>query len=327
MRLATALSVLAAGSALAATEEQIHTNFTAAAGGSIVVDVDFGSIEVTTNAAPVVSVDVWRKITRKTQAKEKQFLADNPVTFTQEQNTVTIRSKHREGMTGWLESFSGRRNRNEAKYVLHVPPQFNARLGTSGGGIVVSDLAGKINADTSGGALWFARVQGPLQGDTSGGGIQVSECEGTISMNTSGGGIDVSSGAGSFKGETSGGPIAVRAFKGPVAVDTSGGGITVENVTGKVLGSTSGGSIEAVLPLPVAQDVRLTTSGGGITVRVPPTAAFNLDAETTGGSVRCELAVTVQGTVKLDRLKGPVNGGGPTIYLETSGGDVRVQKD
>jgi hypothetical protein len=36
--------------------------------------------------------------------------------------------------------------------------------------------------------------------------------------------------------------------------------------------------------------------------------------------------VTVQGELERNRLKGSVNGGGPVLRLETSGGGVHVQK-
>jgi DUF4097 and DUF4098 domain-containing protein YvlB len=93
-----------------------------------------------------------------------------------------------------------------------------------------------------------------------------------------------------------------------------------------VKGDTSGGSIHAVLLAPLPGDVSLSTSGGGVTVKVPAEAAFNLDAESSGGGVYCDLPVTTQGKLKSDRLKGPVNGGGPILRLKTSGGGIQVQK-
>ena len=63
-----------------------------------------------------------------------------------------------------------------------------------------------------------------------------------------------------------------------------------------------------------------------MTVKVPADAAFNLDAEASGGGVHCDLPVTVQGKREHDELKGTVNGGGPVVHLETSGGGVHVEK-
>ena len=324
MKLTLLLLTLTSCAALAATEESTNKTFQVQPGGKLVVDVDFGSIDVTTNSTAAVAVSVWRKVTRGSAEDEQKYLSENPVVFVQDGNTVTVRahSKTKEKFH-W---FNGSQNRNEAKYIIQVPAQFNAQLNTSGGGIAASDVTGEVKADTSGGELRFARLHGPLNGDTSGGGIRVTDCEGQIKIDTSGGGIEVTGGSGTLNGDTSGGSITVKTFKGPASVDTSGGGITIENVAGKIKGDTSGGSIHAVLLSPIPGDVSLSTSGGGITVKVSANAAFNLDAEASGGGVHCDLPVTVQGKREHGELKGTVNGGGPVVHLETSGGGVHVQK-
>jgi hypothetical protein len=127
MKLTSTLLLISSLAALAATEEQLNQRLTAQPEGKLVVEVDFGSIDVTTHAAGEVVVDVWRKITRKDQADEEEFLKDHPVSFSQDGSTVTVRCR-RKGVGGW--SSSGR-SRNEAKYMVKVPAQFSAQLRTS----------------------------------------------------------------------------------------------------------------------------------------------------------------------------------------------------
>jgi len=311
--------------AFAATEENLNKTFTATSGGTLVVEVNVGSIDVTTNATDEVAVEVWRKVSRKNKAEEAEYLREHPVEFSQDGNTVTVRCRRSdEKQRGWFNWGGG--NRNEAKYTIRVPAQFSTKLNTAGGCINVNDLTGEVKANTSGGGLKFARIHGPLNGNTSGGGIRVSDTEGEIKIGTSGGGIEVTGGSGSLKGNTSGGPVTVKTFSGPVSVSTSGGGIIIENATGKVEGNTSGGGINVTLASTVKEEIKLSTSGGGVTVKVPEGAAFNLDASTSGGGVTCDLPVTVQGKIERNRLKGPVNGGGPDVYLRTSGGGIHVKK-
>jgi len=307
---------------MAATEEKLNKRFTVQPEGRLVVDVAFGSIDVTTNGTGEVVVDVWRRITRRNKADEEKFLQDHPVTISQDDNTVTVLC-HRKGARRW--SWGGR-SRLEAEYTITVPADFNARLKTSGGSIAVSDVAGEVKANTSGGSLRFARLRASLDGDTSGGGIHMADCEGKLKIHTSGGGIDVSGGAGSLDGHTSGGSVKVKGFRGDARVGTSGGSLTIENVLGQVKGSTSGGSVSAVLPSPLPGNVELSTSGGSVTVVVPTDAAFDLDAATSAGRVTSDLPVTVVGTVARDRLKGTVNGGGKSVVLRTSSGSIRVKK-
>src|SRR5512137_2124245 len=91
MRLTLLLLFIGSVAAQAATEERIDQRFQVQPGGTVVVDVDFGSIDVSTKATSEVVVEVWRKIGRRKKADEEAFLRENPVAFTQEGNTVTIR--------------------------------------------------------------------------------------------------------------------------------------------------------------------------------------------------------------------------------------------
>ena len=296
-----ALFLLSAVAAWAATEEKLNHRFSAQPGGAVVVEVDFGSVEVSTNGTSEVVVDVWRKIGRRKKADEAAFLRDNPVEFAQDGNTVTIRSH---GKSKWSWSWSGR-NQNEAKYTITVPAQFNARLKTGGGGVHVVDLTGDVKAHTGGGGLSFARLHGALDGETGGGSVSAGSCEGALNFRSGGGGIEVTDGSGSLSGATGGGSVSVRRFQGPAHVTSGGGGVTIERVEGAVNASTG---------------------SGGISVTVPGTAAFNLDAKTSGGTVSTDLPVTVVGKVEHGRLQGPVNGGGKLVQLRSGGGSIQLKK-
>ena len=322
--LKSTLPLLLIGSiaASAATEEKLNQRYSVQPGGTLVVEVDFGAINVSTNATSEVVIDVWRKIGRKKKADEEAFLRDHPVTFAQDGNTVTIRSQSKT-RSSW--SSSGR-NSNEAKYTLTVPAQFSAQLKTGGGPIDAVDLTGEVRADTGGGGLSFAHLTGPLRGQTGGGSVKAGACEGSITLHTGGGGIEVNSSAGTLEGTTGGGSVTVREFQGPARVHTGGGGLMIEKVQGAVDGSTGGGSISAVLPSEVSGPVKLSTGGGGITVSAPATAAFELDARTSGGGVSTDLPVAVVGKVEHGRLQGPVNGGGKTVELRSGGGSIRLKK-
>src|SRR5437879_2254792 len=66
------------------TEERINKRFAVRPGGKLVVDVDFGSIDVNTNATGEVVVDVVRKVSRRNKSEEEAFLRERPVTFSED---------------------------------------------------------------------------------------------------------------------------------------------------------------------------------------------------------------------------------------------------
>ena len=313
---------LACCASYAATEETLKTNFTALPGGRLVIDVDSSAIEVRTHPAQEIHVEINRRVGMRTEAREKQWLADRPVVITLDGNTLKIHAKKSGGSTGW--SWSAGTQSIDSRFVVTVPVEFSAELSTSGGSISVKGLNGPVKATTAGGSLRFEETRGELRGSTSGGGIQLSRCTGNLQVETAGGGIKSEGGGGTLRAETSGGAIEVRRFGGPATVHTSGGGLRLEGVAGDLSGETSGGSIHAVIPIPVPGAVHLATSGGGIEVRAPKSAGFDLTAETSAGRVTCELPIQSSDKPNRSRLSGAVNGGGPKMRLETSAGGIHI---
>lgn len=322
MKLTALIFMAASCIAMAATEEQINKKFDVQPDGKLIIEVDFGSIVVTNCEGNQVVIDAWRKITRKNKDAEDAYLKETPVVITKDGNTITIRSHSDKKFR--FNLFSG--NREEGRYIVGVPANFNTGLSTAGGSIKIVGITGSNHANTSGGSLSFERLKGNLNGNTSGGAIRMADCEGALKIGTSGGGIDVTGGSGALDGATSGGSVQVKNFKGPARVSTSGGGISVENVAGQVNANTSGGSINATLVSPVPDEVHLSTSGGGITIRAAGDAAFNIDAGTSGGGVSCDLPIVIEGKKESNNLRGAINGGGKKVSAHTSGGSIHVKK-
>jgi hypothetical protein len=315
------LLFVAATTASALSEENVSQTLEGAPGGKLIIDVDFGTIDVSAGADDKISVMAHRKIDSDNEAQEKEYLASAPVTVSKEGNTVTIRARrqNKEHNLNW----SGRCSM-DARYTVHVPRTFNSELRTGGGTIMVAELTGSMSADTSGGKLKFTHLHGPTGATTSGGSIELNGCEGALKVDTSGGRIEATDGSGSLEARTSGGSIVVRNFGGDTKVETSGGRLTFENINGKITGRSSGGSISAKLKSPVPGDVNLETSAGSIDVMVPPDAGLDIEAEASSGRVTSELPVTGTRTDR-DSMKGKINGGGKSLVLRSGAGSISIK--
>ena len=145
-----------------------------------------------------------------------------------------------------------------------------------------------------------------------------------LDLDTGGGSISVENLRGNVDAKTSGGSIKLGKITGDVEVKTSGGSIRVEEVAGNINGHTSGGSIRATISKQPTQDCRLTTSGGSVTAYLAASIKVDLDASTSGGRVRSEFEV--DGSVGKRSIEGKINGGGPDLYLKTSGGSVNIKE-
>jgi hypothetical protein len=291
--------------ASAVTEENISRQFDVTPGGKLIVDIEFGSIQVTPGENDKVVVDAYRKIEAASKDKEEEYFAAAPITITAEGDSVivrAIRKKESPGSEFW--ELMGRTH-TEGRYTIRVPATFGADLDTAGGNVSVQGLTGSIKADTSGGH------------------IKATACDGTLELDTSGGHIEVNDGRGKVRANTSGGAVTVLNFAGDAKVESSGGKLRLSNISGKLTGETSGGSIAATLPTTVIDDISLETSAGSINVVTPANAALTIDAETSAGRVHSDLPIT-QLHADRNSLKGTINGGGKALTLRSGAGSIEI---
>lgn len=299
-------ALLLAGPALAATESQ---TFDVGAGGRLKIDTDIGSIEVSTGTGDQVAATVtW------SGSNADEFTVD----FSQDGDRVTIEGDFDRGLWGWGSS-------PKVRFEVTVPERFDVDLETSGGSISVDDLEGEVRARTSGGSLSFGQIDGPVYGRTSGGSISLQGSRGNADISTSGGSIKIGDVDGEVTAKTSGGSIQIARARGAVDAKTSGGSITVEEVMGAIQASTSGGSVTAYIGEQPAGDCRLTTSGGGVNVYLADDVAVDVDAKASGGRAVSEFDLDAARVTKT-ALSGEINGGGPALYLRSSGGSVRIKR-
>jgi hypothetical protein len=308
----------AAATASAASEEIVIRQLDAAPGGKLFVDVDFGSVSVIAGTDDKVALEADRKIDFGDETREKEYLAAVPITFAKEGNVVTVRSRGKK-----QHDWNIGHRETDAGYSLRIPKKFEVTVRTDGGAVNVSDITGNLNAHTSGGRMKFARLEGALDGETSGGYIEAEDCRGPIKIETSGGHIRVAGGQGGLNAHTSGGRIEVRNFSGDTEVRTSGGNLDLDRVAGRLVGKTSGGAIHASVPGPVSGDIKLETNAGSIDLSVPASAGLEIDANTSVGEVVSRLPIQAS-DVHREHLRGTLNGGGRSVHLATSVGNITI---
>ena len=135
--LLSCVSLLSAAWVLAANdvEDKLTKSFEAKPGGILVVEADRGSIEVKSADANQVEIEVFRKVSRESQAKAEEILKNHEVKFSLNGNKVQVHAEFKKGFTGgW-----GDKGRNlQVRYQILVPKQFNVNLKTAGGSIKVA---------------------------------------------------------------------------------------------------------------------------------------------------------------------------------------------
>ena len=283
----------------------VEKTFTVQPGGDLKVQTSGGDIKVVTGPDNEVKVTASERIDADSDARADELLKDLDLRIEQQGDGVSALAKY-DKHVGW---HFGSWPPVSVSFTVTVPSRYNVDLKTSGGDIQLQSINGHARLRTSGGNLAIERVDGEVDGSTSGGDVSLREGTAKVALTTSGGNIHVDHAG----GETD--------------LSTSGGDIVVKSVRGRLTASTSGGNVRASIEGALKGDCKLTTSGGEVEVAVDKSAAFDLQAHTSGGDVDAA-GVTIaieQGGLRKSSLAGKVNGGGPLLYLGSSGGDIRVR--
>jgi Putative adhesin len=156
-------------------------------------------------------------------------------------------------------------------------------------------------------------------GDVSDDGVGVD-----AKLNTGSGTIHATGLKQGFTVDTGSGDIyAEQDGPGDVKANTGSGRIELRNVAGGLRAQTGSGDIK-VGGAPKA-DWKITTGSGSVEL-TPAKGGFNLEASTGSGSIRTDREMTVQGSVdNHHHMTGKVDGGGPTVRVETGSGDIHIR--
>ena len=153
-----------------------------------------------------------------------------------------------------------------------------------------------------------------------------------MKVSTGGGSLDLSDIGGQAELETGGGNIHLTSAKGHVHAETGGGGIELYGVP-SARAETGGGGITVKLVNTGGErnDSDLETGAGDITVYIAADVAINVRASVDMGNGHritsdfTDIHIISEGDKwgpKSLTAEGKLNGGGPTVKVHTSSGDI-----
>jgi DUF4097 and DUF4098 domain-containing protein YvlB len=207
------------------------------------------------------------------------------------------------------------------------------RCVSAAGSIIVDSAGGDAMCQTAGGEIQIHEAGGRLDLATEGGNIQVDKAASTVEAHTGEGVIEVFQAGGAVFADTRGGSIQIGSAQG-VKCQSAAGAIRVKTGSGPLRVQTAMGSILAeVFAGAHLEDASLVAGSGDITVLIPSNLALSVLARNdTGGNprivsdfseVRAKPAVMRRAPLVFE---GSINGGGPLLTLNTSGGIIYVRK-
>ncbi|MGD0628657.1 MAG: DUF4097 family beta strand repeat-containing protein [Terracidiphilus sp.] len=154
---------------------------------------------------------------------------------------------------------------------------------------------------------------GDITDDNVGENAKLSTGSGNIHATGLRGGFSVNTGSGDIYAEQSSG--------GDVKAGTGSGNIELRDLHGALKAETGSGNIK-VGGAPTA-GWKLETGSGDVELWVGD-APLTLDAESGSGGIHTDREMLTQGSNDHHHVTGKLNGGGPTVRVETGSGDIRI---
>jgi DUF4097 and DUF4098 domain-containing protein YvlB len=225
---------------------------------------------------------------------------------------------------------------------------------TGGGSIEVGTVSGELGLQTGGGSIEVHHANGKVVAETGGGSVDIQSCAQGAVVETGGSSITIRHCNGKVKASTGGGSVDLSDIGGPAEIETGGGSIHLTSAKGHVHAETGGGGIELFgVPSATAE-----TSAGGITVKLVNTGGERRDSDLETGAgditvyISSDVAIDVRASVDMGNghritsdfpdihvssegekwgpktlsAEGKLNGGGPTLKVRTSTGDICIKR-
>lgn len=257
-------------------------------GGRLNVEMDRGSLEVVTTSESMVYVEVIRIVDVARTEEAQRLLQHHRLDLRQEDNQVVISSALTDDRGGpfWRR----RRSPVQVRIRVRVPQRFAVSFSSDAGNIEIRDVGGTV------------------MGQTGAGNISLHNLRGTVEIKTGAGNLEAHNLEGYLRAETGAGNITAKGLMGGAELNTGAGNITVE---------------WAAAP---TKDSRCRSGAGNVTIYVGSNAAFTLRASTGIGSISTDFAVHVDRSWISASAHGEVNGGGPTLQVETGLGNIAVRR-
>jgi DUF4097 and DUF4098 domain-containing protein YvlB len=315
------------------------------AGGPVVAHTSSGSIKVQKARARLEASNSGGNI-RLEDVGDDVVVSTSSGSITIAKSTGSVEANNAGGDVK-IESAGGNVSAQTSSGSIHLGSikGKSIRLRNSGGNIEVLQADGSVSAQTSSGSIRIKNASGSVDlknsggdiiigeaGDvvaqTSSGSIKIDSAKGKVDAKNSGGDVSIASGDGEIVTRTSSGSISIGLAKARVEAKDAGGRIDVAEARDTVVAETSSGLINVSFAEAPKGDCRLAVAGGGIKLAVPQSAKLDLDARSSGGRVVSEMPITmaVSGESKSGELQGKINGGGPSMVLRASSGDIRLRQ-
>ena len=323
-------------------------------GAPVMISLERGDITVHPGSSPEIQVTVHKTAEASNEREAAEQEKEMAVAIAPASGGITVQSQKRNENGGGVR----------VDLEILVPPQCSVTARTNHGNILISDMAGKINATSQNGDLEIHNAGGDVAAEMHGGDARVIGVHGNLRLSGSGKEIELAdvTGDASLQGdffgpirvrnvaktthltssktdltvvqlsgrmESDSGRLEISDVPGNVSVITKDKDVALDNIAGRIHIENQNGDIDVRFEQPPREEVSIANNSGGVDLSLPPKASFEIAAASRSGQIESDFddpALKVVETDENSRLDGKLGTHGPQIRINTSYGTIRLRK-
>ena len=270
---------------------------------------------------------------------------------------------HFSGDSSHLVLIAASQNQDDADLTIELPHEAPLTIRSDHGDINVEELRGAVEIHASDGDVKLTALRGPVHLSTEddnadvtvhslSGGFTLDGRTGDITLSDVDGPVTLH---GDFFGTTHleriRGPVRFQSsftdfscvsipgdlnvegrsdfeahrLQGPVVLATTNRNLSLDGVRGGATVTDRNGSIDLKLVGPL-QPLQVTNQDGSIDVSVPGDQGFTVSAQTSNGDIQNDFGLSSEKSGDRSNLQGRNKGGGPTLTVSTTEGDLNLHR-
>jgi|GEM_PF-646843 len=276
-------------------EVMISERFGVKEGSTLIVDITHADVTIVTGSGNEAEVEVTLESNRMSRARER--FEEMNWQVRQEDGDIVVTAEEVRGWNNW--NF-------DVDVTVHIPARFNIDMETSHGDIDLGSIEGEVSVVTSHGdvelgdvmssRIWVKSSHGDIEGRTLNAGI--------IELQTSHADIELDA-------------VEAKEFN----ATTSHADVEIGTLYGQSRIRTSHGDVQIALADDMGADIE--TQHGDVDIEIAEGARMDLDLR--GGEVEVSRGLDVNGRISEESVDGSVNGGGATLRIRTTHGEIYVR--
>ncbi|MFT3783788.1 MAG: DUF4097 family beta strand repeat-containing protein [Nibricoccus sp.] len=307
LRLVSFSLVLAAAtlSVRGAIERSVEKTFPISKGGCFKIDTRQGVIRVEASPDDKIHLLLREAMDIDNQLDADKRLEDLLLNIDAQEAQVSLQARFRKGLRWGWQSWPPVALTFEVK----LPRGCLLDVKTAEGNVTVGPLESAVRISASNGTIFTGEVSGPLSIESTRGDVSVTACKGELNIRANSGNV-----------------LVGRAY-GTTKIFGTSGLIEVQNALGHLQIDADGADVKVGFARSAKEAAELKAFGGDIEVVFDTRGAFTIDASSSRfGQVKTKaLPLSIEsGKAGSPRVIGTLNGGGPFIKIDSSGGNVRL---